>query len=333
MPKTTTLLGNLRAFFYVSLPKHSFQKSHRKRCFLLNCPNQQLQNFIKMTDKSLGTFINPFTDFGFKKLFGSEESKPLLISFLNDLLPIENKIIALEFKNIEKLGVLEEDHRAIFDIYCRDEKNHEFIVELQRAKQEHFQDRAAYYSSFLIQDQAKKGKWNFELTPIYFIGILDFSLASFSDANYLHFGQIVDINTHTVMFKKLNFIYIEMAKFKKQESELANHLEWWLYFLRELVTFDEIPNEFHGDIIEGAFELAKLANMSYEDRHAYELSLKYYRDFINVLDNKFNEGMEKGIEQTALKMLLKNTPFDFITEVTGLTEIEIKRLSLGQTHH
>jgi hypothetical protein len=98
-------------------------------------------------------------------------------------------------------------------------KNQEFIVELQRAKQEHFQDRAAYYSSFLIQDQAKKGKWDFEFTPIYFIGLLDFSLASFPDDNYLHFGQITDIYSQEVMFKKLNFIYIEMAKFKKQESD------------------------------------------------------------------------------------------------------------------
>jgi predicted transposase/invertase (TIGR01784 family) len=281
-----------------------------------------LQIGAKMTDKSLGTFINPFTDFGFKKLFGSEESKPLLISFLNDLLPIDDKIVSLEFKNIEKLGMLEEDRRAIFDIYCRDEKNHEFIVELQRAKQEHFQDRAAYYSSFLIQDQAKKGKWDFELTPIYFIGILDFSLASFSDDNYLHFGQITDIYSQKVMFKKLNFIYIEMAKFKKQESELANHLEWWLYFLRELVTFDNVPVEFQGDIIEGAFELAKLANMSYEDRHTYELSLKYYRDFINVLDTAKKE--EK--EEIALKMLQKNLDIELIIEVTGLSKKAVENL-------
>ena len=250
-----------------------------------------------MTDKSLGTFINPFTDFGFKKLFGSEESKPLLISFLNDLLPITDKIVSLEFKNIEKLGILEEDRRAIFDIYCYDEKNNHFIVELQRAKQEHFQDRAAYYSSFLIQDQAKKGKWDFELTPIYFIGILDFSLANFPDDNYLHFGQITDSYTQQVMFKKLNFIYIEMSKFKKNEAELANHLEWWLYFLRELVTFDDVPAEFKGDIIEDAFDLAKLANMNYEDRHAYELSLKYYRDFLNVVDTAKSDGIEIGIEQ------------------------------------
>ena len=275
-----------------------------------------------MSDKSLGTYINPFTDFGFKKLFGSEESKPLLISFLNDLLPIENKIVSLEFKNIEKLGMLEEDRRAIFDIYCRDEKNQEFIVELQRAKQEHFQDRATYYSSFLIQDQAKKGKWDFELTPIYFIGILDFSLACFPDDNYLHFGQVTDIYTQQVMFKKLNFIYIEMAKFKKQESELANHLESWLYFLRELVIFDEIPNKFKGDVIENAFHLAELANMSYEDRHAYELSLKYYRDFINVLDTAKKEQKE----EIALKMLQKNTDIDFIMEVTGLSKQTLKNL-------
>jgi len=283
-----------------------------------------------MTDKHLGTFVNPFTDFGFKKIFGSEESKPLLISFLNDLLPLKNKIISLEFKNIEKLGLLEEDRRAIFDIYCRDEKNQEFIVELQRAKQEHFQDRAAYYASFLIQDQAKKGKWDFDTLPIYFIGILDFSLASFSDDNYLHFGQITDIHSQKVMFEKLNFIYIEMAKFKKSESELSGHLEWWLYFLRELVTFDEVPTEFQGDIIENAFELAKLANMSYEDRHAYELSLKYYRDFINVIDTAKKEAKEEGKEEgkrEAAKVLKENNvDLSLIMIATGLSAEEIEQL-------
>jgi predicted transposase/invertase (TIGR01784 family) len=239
----------------------------------------------------------------------------------------------LEFKNIEKLGLLEEDRRAIFDIYCRDEKNQEFIVELQRAKQEHFQDRAAYYSSFLIQDQAKKGKWDFELTPIYFIGILDFSLASFPDDNYLHFGQITDIRSQKVMFEKLNFIYIEMAKFKKTESELSGHLEWWLYFLRELVTFDEVPAEFQGDVIEGAFELAKLANMNYEDRHAYELSLKYYRDFINVMDTAKKEAKEQGLEEgkwlerinLAKAMLQDGLTIERVMKITGLSEKDISK--------
>ncbi len=272
-----------------------------------------------MTDKSLGTFINPFTDLGFKKIFGSEESKPLLISFLNDLLPIEGKIVSLEFKNIEKPGVFEEDRRAVFDLYCHDEKGNQFIVELQRAKQKHFQDRAAFYTSFLIQEQGKRGKWNFELTPIYFIGILDFSLSSFDDERYLHFGQIMDINSKKVMYEKLSFIYIVMGKFKKQQTEFANHLEWWLYFLRELVSFDDIPEQFQGDIIEEAFNISKLSNMDYEDRHAYEISLKYYRDFINVLDTTKKESREETKEEIALNMLKMNLDIGVIVQATGLS--------------
>lgn len=133
------------------------------------------------------------------------------------------------------------------------------------------------------------------------------------------------------MFKKLNFIYIEMTKFKKQESELANHLEWWLYFLRDLVTFDDVPNEFQGDIIEGAFELAKLANMSYKDRHTYELSLKYYRDFVNVLETAKKDGMLEKSEEIALKMLQKNTDIDFIVEVTGLSKQTVENLKSHST--
>jgi predicted transposase/invertase (TIGR01784 family) len=128
------------------------------------------------------------------------------------------------------------------------------------------------------------------------------------------------------MFKKLNFIYIEMTKFKKQESELANHLEWWLYFLRELVTFDDIPNQFQGDIIEGAFNLAKLANMSYEDRHTYELSLKYYRDFINVMDTAKKDAREEAEMNMAIKMKAKGYDLTEIMELTGLTLEILERL-------
>lgn len=293
-----------------------------------------------MDEKLLGTYINPFTDFGFKKIFGSEESKPLLMSFLNDLLPLDEPIVSLEFKNVEKLGLLADDRKAIFDIYCHDKKGNHFIVELQRAKQEHFQDRAAYYSTFLIQDQADKGQWDFELTPTYFIGLLDFSLPSFDDNEYLHFGQITDIYTKKVMYKKLNFIYIEMDKFKKTESELANHLEWWLYFLRELVSFDEMPDKFQDDIISQAFDIAKLSNMSHENRHEYEISLKYYRDFVNVLDTAKKEGIEIGVEQgieqgennraikIAINMLKKKSDIDLIVEFTELSTQQIYDLKL-----
>jgi predicted transposase/invertase (TIGR01784 family) len=247
------------------------------------------------------TYIDPFTDFGFKRIFGSEESKPLLISFLNDLLPIEDKIISLNFNKNEYAGMLQEDRKAIFDINCTDEKNNHFIVELQRAEQTYFQDRALYYTSFPIQEQATRGSWDFQLTPIYFVGILNFIVNDFDDDNYLHYGQITDRDTNKIMYNKLSFIYIELPKFKKTEAELSNHLEKWLWFFNALSELDEIPESFRGDIIKDAFSLSRLANMKPDKRKEYELSLKHHRDWVNTMttamDTAERKGLERGLEK------------------------------------
>ena len=129
------------------------------------------------------------------------------------------------------------------------------------------------------------------------------------------------------MYDKLNFIYIEMDKFKKTESELANHLEWWLYFLKKLVSLDEIPATFQNDIIADAFNIAKLSNMSYANRHEYEVSLKHYRDLINVLASAKKEGLEEGIEigiidgklETAQHLKQLGVAIETIAEATGLS--------------
>ena len=120
-------------------------------------------------------YINPFTDFGFKKLFGSEVNKDLLIAFLNTLLPAEVGIVAdLSFLPNEQVGRSEYDRRAIFDLFCENEKGEKFIVEMQRAKQNYFKDRSIFYATFPIQQQAQSGAWNFCLKAVYMVGILDF---------------------------------------------------------------------------------------------------------------------------------------------------------------
>ena len=110
-------------------------------------------------------YINPFTDFGFKKLFGEEASKPMLIDFLNSLLP-ESKIVDLTFKDKDKLGNTEADRKAIYDIYCENNVGEKIIVELQKAKQNYFKDRTIYYATFPIQEQAEKGEWNYQLKAV-----------------------------------------------------------------------------------------------------------------------------------------------------------------------
>ena len=276
------------------------------------------------------TYIDPFTDFGFKRIFGSEESKPLLISFLNDLLPIKEKIVSLEFNKNEYSGMLKEDRRAIFDINCKDEKGNTFIVELQRAGQTYFQDRALYYTSFPIQEQASRGNWNFKLTPIYFVGILNFTVSDFDDENYLHYGQITDRDTNRVMYNKLSFIYIELPKFKKSEKELSNHLEKWLWFFNELSKLDKVPDSFQEDIIKDAFSISELAKMKPEKRKEYELSLKHYRDWINTLDMAEEKGFKEGINirniEIAKSLIKAKIDIDTIKISTGLSYRDIEAL-------
>jgi predicted transposase/invertase (TIGR01784 family) len=120
-------------------------------------------------------YINPFTDFGFKRLFGEEPNKDLLLDFLNEILKNhQGKIVDLTYLKTEKLGISEQERRAIFDLYCENEKGEKFIVEMQKSKQNFFKDRSVYYSTFPIQEQAQKSDWNYELKAVYTIGILDF---------------------------------------------------------------------------------------------------------------------------------------------------------------
>ena len=112
-------------------------------------------------------YINPLTDFGFKRLFGSEPHKDLLIDFLNVLLPDKHRVRDLTYRNNENIGNTTIDRKAIFDIYCESETGEKFIVEIQKAKQNYFKDRSVYYSTFPIQEQAEKGDWNYKLLPTF----------------------------------------------------------------------------------------------------------------------------------------------------------------------
>ncbi len=131
-------------------------------------------------------YLNPFTDYGLKRIFGEEASKPVLISFLNSLLPLTNQIKQLSFKNPENSGALLLYRKGIFDIYCENEKEEKFIVELQRAKQNYFKDRTVFYSTFPIREQAEKDEWNFKLNAVFCIGILDFNFNDYKNEAEKH---------------------------------------------------------------------------------------------------------------------------------------------------
>jgi len=285
-------------------------------------------------------YINFFTDFGFKKLFGSEPNKDLLIDFLNELLKGREKPIkTLTFKKTEHLGASELDRKAIFDLYCESETGERFIVELQKAKQKFFKDRSIFYATFPIQEQAERGDWDFKLKAVYTIGILDFVFdEDKDDEKFFYDVRLTEQETKKVFCDKLIFLYLEMPKFNKTEKELETRFDKWMFAIKNLSRLEEIPGTLREDVFERFFEIAEIAHMDDDERSNYESSLKYYRDMNNVVATAkgegWEEGREQGIEQgkaegkeeVALNCLKQGMASDVISQITGLTVEEIEKL-------
>lgn len=293
-----------------------------------------------MSEKK-GRYINPLTDFGFKKLFGTEPNKDLLIDFLNEIIR-DRKIKDLTYSSNEHLGQLKIDRKAVFDIYCIGENDERFIVEMQKAKQNWFKDRSVFYASFPIQEQAQKGDWNYKLDAVYSIGVLDFVFDEHKqNGDILHFIELKDQKCE-VFYEKLKFIYIELPKFKKSQHELKTHFDKWLYVFTHLQNLQTRPKALQERVFKKLFEAAEIATFSEHDRKEYEQSLKIYRDLKNVVDTARGEGRLEGRmegrmegkhegrmeEKNEIARKLKNSgvAIELIVQTTGLSKEVIEKL-------
>jgi predicted transposase/invertase (TIGR01784 family) len=270
----------------------------------------------------MARYINPYTDFGFKKLFGEEANKDLLIDFLNQLLPEHHQIAELNFRNVENLADLSAERKAIFDIHCKALSGERFIVEMQKAKLKFFKDRSLFYVTFPIRDQAQQGDWNFRLEPIYFVAILDFEYDEAEERRKFRRDVALKDQDGDVFFDKLHFKFLQMPLFNKKENELETKFDKWCYFLKNLENFDQIPSILNEPIFQKAFGTAELARLSAEQRDRYEQSLIQYRDLKSALETAVEE---KQIE-IARNMLNDNEPIEKVAKYTGLTVEQIEQL-------
>ena len=286
-------------------------------------------------------YINPLTDFGFKKLFGTEMNKDLLIDFLNQILPKNKKVKDLAYSSTDKPGATKKDRKAIFDLYCISPEGDRFIVEMQKAKQTYFKDRSVFYSTFPIQEQAERGDWNFKLNPVYSIGVLDFEFEEeTSDEENVSLHHIIELKNQKgeVFYDKLKFVYLELPKFTKKVEELKTRYEKWLYVLRHLSDLQERPKALQERVFNKLFQAAEIANFTKEEKEAYEESLKHYRDIKNVVDSSKEEGRLEGIEQgieqgidkrnleIAKTMKQEGETIEKIIRYTGLTKEQIEKI-------
>ena len=305
---------------------------------------------MSMPDLIRERYINPYTDFGFKKLFGTEMNKDLLISFLNALFHgTKKEITDIQYLNGEHLGDGYGDRRAVFDVYCMTADGGRFIVEMQKAEQSYFKDRSVYYSTFAIREQGVKGKeWDYHLEDVYTVGILNFEFPNneYPSDSYRHEIKLKDTEDNHVFYDKLTFVYLEMPKFTKTEDELDGMFDKWMFVLRNLGRLMERPKALQDRVFKKLFEQAEIAKYDETERRRYYESQKEYWDYYSTMTTAMNkgiakgraegraegiaegraEGIAKGRADVARNLKKKGMSVSDIADVTGLTEEEIKAL-------
>ena len=264
-----------------------------------------------MADDTREKFINPYTDFGFKKLFGTEMNKDLLISFLNALFNnSEREIEDVQYLNGENLGdgygerlrvgeLCSGIRRSVFDVYCMTKDGSRFIVEMQKAEQTYFKDRSVYYATTPIRQQAPKGKWDYHLEDVYTVGILNFEFPNneYPADSYRHEVKLKDVEDNHIFYDKLTFVYLEMPKFNKTEDELETMFDKWMFVLRNLSRLLERPKALQDRVFQKLFEQAEIAKYSEAERRLYEASQKEYWDYTSTLETAERKGEIKGLQQ------------------------------------
>ena len=282
----------------------------------------------------MAKYINPFTDVGFKRIFGQELSKPLLLDFLNSLFEGEKHIVNLTFLDKEQPALFEEDRSLIYDIYCETDEGEKIIVEMQNKSQPYFKNRSIYYVSESIARQGERGSsWNYEIDSVYLVAFLNFSPLDFKK-QFRTDVVLAEKDTKEQFSDKLRMIYLQLPLFKKEAEECENQVERWIYLLKNMETLNRLPWAAQSAVFKKLESIADVGGMTRAERLQYDEALKKYRDTISVFEGVRLEGRMEGNaegrleEKIAIARNLKSMGMSIsdVSKATGLSEEGIKAL-------
>lgn len=290
----------------------------------------------------MGKFINPFTDVGFKRIFGQEMSKPVLIAFLNSLLEGERVIVDLKFLDKEQLGLIQGDRSLIYDIYCDTEDGDHIIVEMQNKYQPYFKERSIYYTARSIVEQGERGsQWKYDIKAVYLVAFLNFDTSDISK-DFRTDVALMDMKHRTVFSDKVRLIYLQLPYFTKEADDCKNDFERIIYTLKNMDILQRLPWAAQDAVFKRLSEIAEVASMDRNERLRYDESLRAYRDTFAVMEGQYlqgraegeakgraegrAEGRTEGLLDVARKMKSKGKSLEEIIEMTDLTEEEINQL-------
>lgn len=296
----------------------------------------------------MSKFINPFTDWGFKYLFGQEINKDCLINFLNGLLAGERHITDLAFHDKEQLPETRDRRGMIFDIYCTTDTGEEIIVEMQNDYQHNFVNRSIYYSARSIISQSRRStEWRYDMRPVYTVCLMNFGAHQGTPHKFRTDVVLADRDTGEVVSGNMRIIYLMLPLFeKKTEDECGSDFDCWIYVLKNMEILDRMPFTARDAIFKKLEEVASVAQLHDEELERYEESLKILRDENNIrltaveeglakgmakgLAKGLAKGMAKGMEQektdTIRRLLAAGAGMDVMVMATGWSAEEIKKV-------
>ena len=278
----------------------------------------------------MGKFINPFTDIGFKRIFGQEISKPLLLDFLNNLLKGEKVITNITFLDKEQPSEYRDDRSLIYDVFCETDDNERIIVEMQNREHPNFASRCLYYASQAISRQGERGpEWWYNINAVYMIAFVNFYMDELDD-NFRTDVELVERQTGRVFTDKERFIFLQLPCFTKDADECGNDFERWIYLLKNMETLDRMPWAAKDSVFRRLAELGEVSNMTKEERMKYDSALRHYRDTIVVMQGAVDKGRAEGRAEANLSIArnlkaMGLLPTD-IAKATGLSLGEIEKL-------
>ncbi len=278
----------------------------------------------------MSKYINPLTDFGFKYVFGREESKPFLIDFLNQLLADEpgfEPIVSLDYLDKEKSRMSREMRGVIYDIHCTTSNGRQFTVEMQNSSQLYFIERAIFYSSKAVVDQGVTGKdWQFEYMPVYLVSFLNFELENLQGRFRID-AALCDLETHKPISDKMRYIFMQLPRFgKKNPEECVSNFDKWMYLLINMNDMETMPFTQQRELFKRLEAVTSYASLNTEERRAYDADLKAYRDITNQLAYAGMKGEAKKAREIARNLKSLGIKVSDISSATGLSESEIKSL-------
>lgn len=232
----------------------------------------ELRSFTSMR------FVEVTNDVAFRKIFGNENRKEVLISFLNAVLLLEGyrKIVTVEILTPYQLPALKGGKVTIVDVRAKDQNDKNYIVEMQVAEVDGFDKRVLYYASKSYSSQIDRGDLYEKLNPVFFIGILDFEITQNPD--YISRHKIVDTETGENLLSDIEFTFIELPKFTKAEADVNSIVDQWVYFIKNAENLEVIPDNVKDEGLKSAYEDADKHHWTKAELDAYDYVLMREQD-------------------------------------------------------